>query len=59
VLLCFSFYPRFVGPNPVEGDGFLRSIKILSTSPSGGGGGVKSAVPCRKILRHVEEPYKV
>ena len=29
-------YPRFAGSNPVEVDGFLQDVKILSTSPPGG-----------------------
>jgi hypothetical protein len=38
-------------------EGFLRTIKIRST-PSFGGE-VKPLAPCRKILRHVVEPFEV
>jgi hypothetical protein len=36
---------------------FLQVLKIHST-PSFGGE-VKPSVPCRKILRHVKEPFEV
>jgi hypothetical protein len=51
-----AIVPRLAGFFPAEGDGFLRAIKIRS-SPSFGGE-VKPSVPCRKILRHVREPFK-
>jgi hypothetical protein len=47
---------KFVGSNPAEDNGFLRAIKIYSI-PSFGGE-VKPEAPCRKILRHVKEPFK-
>jgi hypothetical protein len=47
--------PKFSGSNPAEDDGFLKSIKIRSKSSFGGE--VKLVVPCRKILRHVKDPY--
>jgi hypothetical protein len=39
--------------NPAEDDGFLRAIKISSTTSFGWE--VKPEVPCRKILRVVKE----
>jgi hypothetical protein len=47
---------RFAGSNAAKDDGFLRAIKIHSTTSFGGE--VKQSVPCRKILRHVKERYK-
>jgi hypothetical protein len=44
--------PRFVGSNPVKGDGFLRAVKICSTPAFGGE--VRQEAPCRKILQHVK-----
>jgi hypothetical protein len=46
-----------VGSNPADDDGFLRGIQIRSTTSFGGE--VKLSVPCRKILRHVEDPCGV
>jgi hypothetical protein len=48
--------PRFRDSNPAEDDGFLRAITIRSITSLGGE--VKPSVPCRKILRHVKEPYR-
>jgi hypothetical protein len=48
--------PKGRGFKPGRGDGFLRAIKICST-PSFGWE-VKPEVPCRKILRHVEDPLR-
>ncbi|KDR07629.1 Erythroid differentiation-related factor 1 [Zootermopsis nevadensis] len=45
--------PRFTGLNPGKVDGFLRVIKVRSTTPFRGK--VKLAVPCR---RFTAEPYK-
>jgi hypothetical protein len=39
--------PRFSGSIPTEGDGFLRVIKIRSTTSFGGE--VKPSVPCRRF----------
>jgi hypothetical protein len=39
-----------------RGDGFLRTIKIRSTTSFGYE--VKAEVPCRKILRHVKYPLR-
>jgi hypothetical protein len=39
-----------------EDDGFLRAIKIRSTTSFGEG--VKLSAPCRKILRHLKEIYE-
>jgi hypothetical protein len=55
-LSCLLLNTRFVGWNLAKDDGFLTAIKIRSTTSFGGE--VKLAVPCRKIIRHVEEPYK-
>jgi hypothetical protein len=44
------------GFKPDGGDEFLRAIKIRST-PSFGWK-VKPSVPCRKILRHVNDPLR-
>jgi hypothetical protein len=49
--------PRFAGSNLVEDDGFLRAIKISSTSSFGGE--VKPSAPSRKILRNVKKPFEV
>jgi hypothetical protein len=49
--------PRFAGSNPAEDDGFLKAIKIRS--PTSFGGEIKPAVPRRKGLRHVKEPFSV
>jgi hypothetical protein len=46
--------PKVRGFNPGRDDGFLRAIKIRSTTSFGGE--VKPSVPCRKILRHVKHP---
>jgi hypothetical protein len=48
--------PKVCGFEPVEGDGFLRAIKIRSTLSFEWE--VKPGVPCRKILRHVKELLK-
>jgi hypothetical protein len=45
--------PRFAGSNPTEDDGFLRAIKIRSTTSFEE---VKPSVPCM-VLRYVKEPY--
>jgi hypothetical protein len=50
-LACLPWEARFVGSNSAEDDGFLRVIKIRSTTSFGGE--VKPSTPCRKILRHV------
>jgi hypothetical protein len=42
--------------DPTEEDGFLKTNKIRSTTSFGGE--VKPSVPCRKILRHVKNPYE-
>jgi hypothetical protein len=56
-LSCLPLNPRFAGSNPTEGDGFLRAIKIRSTTAFGGE--VKPSAPCCKILRHVKDPCGV
>jgi hypothetical protein len=40
-----------------RGDGFLRAIKIRSTTSFGVE--VKPSAPCRKILRHVKDHFEV
>jgi hypothetical protein len=45
---------RFEGSNPAEDDGFLRAIKICSTTSFGGE--VKPSASCLKILQHVKYP---
>jgi hypothetical protein len=45
--------PKVRGFKPGRGDGFLKAIKIRSTSSFGGE--VKPEVECCKILRHVKE----
>jgi hypothetical protein len=49
--------PKRRGFKPGRGDGFLREIKILSTTSFGWE--VKPEVPCLMILRHVKECYVV
>jgi hypothetical protein len=46
-----------MGSNLAEDDGFLRAIKIRSTTYFRGE--IKPSVPRRKILRHVKEPCGV
>ena len=36
-ITCSPPDPRFAGSNPTEVDGFFHDVKILSTSPPGGG----------------------
>jgi hypothetical protein len=45
--------PRFTVSNLAKDDGFLRAIKIRSTTSFKGE--VKPSVPCHKILQHVED----
>jgi hypothetical protein len=47
VVACLPLDPRFTGSNPAEKDGFLRMIKIRSTTSFGGE--VKQSVPCRRF----------
>jgi hypothetical protein len=47
VLACEPLDPRFAGSNPTGDDGFLRVIKIRSTTSFGGE--VKPSVPCRRF----------
>jgi hypothetical protein len=46
--------PRFTGSNPTKGDGFLRVVRIRSTTSVRGE--VKPSAPCCKILQHVKDP---
>jgi hypothetical protein len=54
VVSVLATVPKVGGFKPGQGDGFLRAIKIRCT-PSFGWE-VKPEVPCRRILRHVEDP---
>jgi hypothetical protein len=56
-VVMLAIGPKFAGPNPAEDFGFLRAIKIRSTTSFGGK--VKPAVPYRKTLRHVKDPYSM
>jgi hypothetical protein len=53
VIAYLPLDPRLSGSNPAEDEGFLRAIKLRSTTYFGGK--VKPSAPCRKILRHVKE----
>jgi hypothetical protein len=55
VVVGLQLDPKFAGSNAAEDDGFLRAIKIHSTTSIGGE--VKPSIPCRKILLYVKEPY--
>jgi hypothetical protein len=57
VISVFAVGPKVRGLNPGRGDGFLRAIKIRSTSSFGGE--VKPEAPFRKILRNVKKPFQV
>jgi hypothetical protein len=48
--------PKGRGFKTGRGDGFLRTIKICSTSSFGWE--VKPEVPCSKILRHIKDPLR-
>jgi hypothetical protein len=56
-LACLPLDPRFPVSNPAEGEVIRRAIKTRST-PSFGWE-VKPSAPCRKILRHVKDPFEV
>jgi hypothetical protein len=45
---------RSAGSNPAQDDGFLRAIKIRSTTSFG-----EEVKPAVHILRHVEDPYSI
>jgi hypothetical protein len=47
VIVCWPLVPKFVGSNPAEAVGFLRTKKFLST-PSFGGE-VKPLVSCHRF----------
>jgi hypothetical protein len=49
--------PRLAGSNSAEGNGVLKTKKICSMNSFGGE--VKLEVPCREILRHVNDPFEV
>jgi hypothetical protein len=46
----------FGGLSPAENDGFLKAIKIRSTTSFGVQ--VKPLAPCHMVLWHVREPYR-
>jgi hypothetical protein len=48
---------KFAGSDPAEDDGYLGETKILSTTSFLGK--VEPLAPCRKILRHVKDSYRV
>jgi hypothetical protein len=48
--------PRLAGSKPFEDDGFSRAIKLRNMTSFGWE--VKPSDPCRKILRHVKEPFE-
>jgi hypothetical protein len=52
VVIVLAIGPK--GSNQAEDTGFLRAIKVCSTTSFRGE--VKLAVPCRKILQHVKDP---
>jgi hypothetical protein len=53
---CLPPDPRFAGSDPAEDSGFLRAIKIRSTTSFRGE--VKPLFPCHKILQHLKEQYE-
>jgi hypothetical protein len=55
-LLYFPLNSGFAGSNPGERDGFLRAIKIRSTTSFRGE--VKPSATCFKILRHTKDPLR-
>jgi hypothetical protein len=55
-LSCLPLNPRFAGLNLAEDYGFLRAIKIRSTTFFGGKG---KCQPHAAIFRHVKEPCRV
>jgi hypothetical protein len=48
VVACLPQDPKFMGSNSAEDDGFLRAIKICSTTSFGGE--VKPSVPCHRFM---------
>jgi hypothetical protein len=54
VVIMLAIGPKFTGSNPAENDGFLRTIKIRSTSF---GGEVKPSAP-RRILVFVFQRHQ-
>jgi hypothetical protein len=57
VVTVLATKPRFAGSYLAEDDGFFKGDKIRSTTYFGGD--VKPSVLCRKILRHVKDPYSM
>jgi hypothetical protein len=57
VVIVLTIRHKFGGSNPDEDDGFLRAIKIRSTSSFGGE--VEPLAPFRKFSRHIKNPYSM
>jgi hypothetical protein len=56
MVLVLAIELKVRGFKPGRGRLIFKGCKILITISFGGE--VKPSVPCRKILRYVEEPYK-
>jgi hypothetical protein len=56
VVSVLAIEPKFRGFKPDRDGGFLRAIELRTLSF---GEEVKPSSPCRKILRHVKEPFEV
>jgi hypothetical protein len=57
VVIVLAIEPKVRGFNTAEDNGFIRAIKVCSTTSFGGK--VNSSVPCSKILQHVKFPCEV
>jgi hypothetical protein len=57
MVVCLLLDPRFAVSSPAEDDGFLRAIYISLARLFWGE--LKLSVACRKILRHVKDPYNM
>jgi hypothetical protein len=55
VVIVHRIGHKFACSNPAEDNGILKATKTSSTTSFGGE--IKSAVPYRKTLRHVKDPY--
>jgi hypothetical protein len=55
--VMFIVDPGFTDSNAADSDEFLRTIKVRSTSSFGEV--VKPSAPCRKMLRHVKDPFGI
>jgi hypothetical protein len=54
VVAWLTSHPRLVDPNPAEDDGFIKAIKIQSSTSFGGE--AKPSVLCRKIYGLLKNP---